>query len=117
MDEDGFVLVPRSVDEECDSESIQPRQDNSLLSYLVDIDGFVDSIADSLWPLNKFIHDNPELAFQEHKAHKALTDFIRSREGGWQVITSAYGLETAWVAAYDSGKPGPVVSFNAEMGV
>jgi metal-dependent amidase/aminoacylase/carboxypeptidase family protein len=25
-------------------------------------------------------------------------------------------METAWVAAYDSGKKGPVVSFNAEMG-
>ena len=29
---------------------------------------------------------------------------------------SAYGMATAWVAAYDSGKRGPVVSFNVEMG-
>jgi metal-dependent amidase/aminoacylase/carboxypeptidase family protein len=40
---------------------------------------------------------------------------MRSRNG-WQVTTSAYGLETAWVAMCDSGKAGPTVSFNVEMG-
>ncbi|KAM7183182.1 peptidase M20 [Naviculisporaceae sp. PSN 640] len=34
---------------------------------------------------------------------------------GWKVTRSAYGIKTAWTAVYDSGRPGPVVSFNAEM--
>jgi hypothetical protein len=83
--------------------------------HLAEMDHFIDSLQDSLWPLNTFIHEDPELAFEEYKAHDALTTYMQSRQG-WQVTKSAYGLKTAWVAVYDSGKPGPVVSFNAEMG-
>ncbi|OAK98458.1 amidohydrolase family protein [Phaeosphaeriaceae sp. SRC1lsM3a] len=83
-------------------------------ALLADIDRYVEDRAESLWPLNNFIHNNPELAFEEHKAHDALTRFMEA-EAGWRVIKSAYGLETAWIAVYDSGNPGPVVSFNAEM--
>ncbi|PNP42297.1 hypothetical protein TGAMA5MH_05979 [Trichoderma gamsii] len=36
-------------------------------------------------------------------------------QSGWVVTPSAYGMETAWVAVFDTGKRGPVVSFNAEM--
>ena len=88
---------------------------NGSQEYLSEIDNFIKSLQASLWPLNKFIHENPELAFKEYKAHEALTEFVRSQKD-WQVTTSAYGIETAWVAAYDSGKAGPVVSFNAEFG-
>nr|UWK21992.1 peptidase m20 domain protein [Trichoderma rodmanii] len=34
---------------------------------------------------------------------------------GRAVTPSAYGMDTAWVAVYDIGRRGPVVSFNAEM--
>lgn len=95
-----------------------PQQDAQDMSsaLLADIDRYVEDRAESLWPLNNFIHNNPELAFEEHKAHDALTRFMEA-EAGWRVIKSAYGLETAWIAVYDSGNPGPVVSFNAEMGI
>jgi hypothetical protein len=83
--------------------------------YLAEIDRYIDDLEESLWPLNSYIHENPELAFEEHKAHEALTKFMQTREG-WHVTPSAYGIETAWVASYDSGRPGPVVSFNAEYG-
>lgn len=86
------------------------------LAYLGEISAYVDSLADALWPVNKTIHDNPELNFKEYIAHDALTKFMQSQEG-WKVQPSAYGMETAWVAVYDSGKKGPVVSFNAEMGM
>lgn len=104
--EDGFILVPRPGDE----------QGSEVPEYLPDIDHFIASLEPLLWPLNSFLHDNPELAFKEHKAHDAMTSFMRSQEG-WHVTSSAYGMETAWVAIYDSGRPGPVVSFNAEMGM
>lgn len=87
----------------------------SKLAYLGEISSFVDSIADALWPVNRTIHDNPELGYEEHIAHETLTKFMRSQEG-WTVTASAYGLATAWTAAYDSGRKGRVVSFNAEMG-
>ncbi|KAI2472980.1 hypothetical protein F4781DRAFT_257221 [Annulohypoxylon bovei var. microspora] len=86
----------------------------SKLGYLGDISEFLDSIADDLWPVNKKIHDNPELGYEEFIAHETLTKFMASRPG-WKVTPSAYGLATAWVAVFDSGKKGPVVSFNVEM--
>ncbi|KAI0840731.1 hypothetical protein F5Y06DRAFT_261634 [Hypoxylon sp. FL0890] len=82
--------------------------------YLDEISDFIDSIADDLWPVNKKIHDNPELGYEEYIAHETLTKFMASRPG-WRVTPSAYGLATAWVAVFDSGKKGPVVSFNVEM--
>ncbi|KAF2452009.1 putative amidohydrolase [Karstenula rhodostoma CBS 690.94] len=82
--------------------------------YLSEIDGYVDTLQDTLWPLNKYIHDEPELAFKEHKAHDAITNFMRSQKG-WAVTPNAFGLETAWTAIFDTGRHGPAVSFNAEM--
>lgn len=84
--------------------------------YLRDISSYVDNIADSLWPVNKTIHDNPELGYKERIAHDTLVRFMRS-QGGWKVTPSAYGLETAWIAVHDTGRRGPVVSFNIEMGM
>jgi len=88
-----------------------------LPRHLLDISDFINhEVAESLWPVNKKIHDNPELGYHEIIAHDALTTFMETRPG-WKVTRSAYGLETAWVAVYDSGRKGPVVSFNAEMGM
>ncbi|RDW82517.1 Zn-dependent exopeptidase-5 [Coleophoma cylindrospora] len=77
------------------------------------ISSYVDNAADKLWPVNKRIHDNPELAWKEFIAHETLTEFMKTMPG-WKVTTSAYEIETAFSAEYDSGVPGPVVSFNAE---
>ncbi|KAI1770286.1 hypothetical protein F4818DRAFT_433582 [Hypoxylon cercidicola] len=106
MDEqvDGFVFVTH---EDAGLAQSEP-------GYLGEIDNFLDSIADDLWPVNKKIHDNPELGYEEFIAHETLTKFMASRPG-WKVTPSAYGMATAWVAVFDSGKKGPVVSFNVEM--
>ncbi|KAL8356182.1 hypothetical protein RB601_001473 [Gaeumannomyces tritici] len=102
--DEGFILVSKGGG----------GPDDAPDEYLDDIDEFVGSLAGSLWPLNIFIHANPELAFEEFKAHDALTKFMR-KQRGWHVTPSAYGLKTAWTAVYDSGRKGPVVSFNVEM--
>ena len=109
MENDGFIHV--SKDDACLRNSSQ----DASSGYLSEIDNAIESLQDFLWPLNKFIHANPELAFEEYKAHEALTNFMQSRKD-WLVTKSAYGIETAWVAEYDSGKAGPAVSFNVEMG-
>ncbi|KAJ6439306.1 peptidase M20 domain-containing 2 [Purpureocillium lavendulum] len=109
MECDGFILVPRPGDERDTPSEAQP-------TFLSEIDDFVCALQHSLWPLNCYIHNNPELGYNEHKAHDALTSFMRSQRG-WHVTPSAYGMETAWTAVYDSGRPGPVVAFNAEMGL
>jgi amidohydrolase len=60
--------------------------------------------------LNKHIFDNPELAYEEHKAHDAFVAALR--ELGFEVTPHAYGLETAFSA--DVGSGGRLVVFNAE---
>ncbi|KAM0324138.1 hypothetical protein ACHAQA_008330 [Verticillium albo-atrum] len=70
--EDGFVLVPRAGEE---------QGSDPTLEYLPDIDRVIHGLESSLWPLNTFLHDNPELGYKEHKAHDALTSFLQAREG------------------------------------
>lgn len=84
--------------------------------FLNDISDYIDSIAEELWPINKKIHDKPELGYGEVIAHYTLTAYMKTQPG-WTVTRSAYGMKTAWVAVYDTGKRGPCVSFNVEMGM
>lgn len=107
MADEDFVIVQRNDYEHTPSGN-KPK-------YLCAISDFIESASGDLWTVNKTIHDNPELGFEEYKAHTLLTNFLKSRDG-WKVTTSAYGMDTAWVAVYDSGKKGPIVSFNLEMG-
>lgn len=104
MDEtDGFVLIQHD-------DVVHPY----VLQYVDEITDFINSAKVDLSIVNTKIHDNPEIGFEEHQAHALLTNFLKIRQG-WQVTTSAYGMATAWIAVFDSGKKGPVVSFNVEM--
>ncbi|KAJ1333771.1 aminobenzoyl-glutamate utilization protein B [Microdochium nivale] len=101
-----FVLVASDRD--------QPQAGScTQQDYLADVNEAIESAADELWAVNKTIHDNPELGYHEFTAHRVLTDYMQ-RQQAWAVTCSAYGLATAWTSVYDSGRPGPVVSFNAE---
>lgn len=104
-EEDGFVIVRHAEVAAADAPE-----------YLDDISRFVDGIAEELWLVNKKIHDNPELGFKERIAHEVLTRFMEAQPG-WKVTRSAYDMETAWFAVFDSRKKGPVISWNVEMGV
>ncbi|RFU79684.1 peptidase m20 domain-containing 2 [Trichoderma arundinaceum] len=107
---DGFVFVP------CGACIGDYRLNNELpeLQFLDNISQAVNELSEAFWPINKKIHDNPERGFKEFIAHDVLTKFMRC-QSGWAVTPSAYGMDTAWVAVYDTGRRGPVVSFNAEM--
>lgn len=76
----------------------------------------IEDLSSDLRRISLSIHDNPELQFKEYHAHKVLTSYLRE-QSGWDVTPSAYGIETAFVAVYDTGREGPVVSFNAEYGM
>ncbi|KAL6874785.1 hypothetical protein J3F83DRAFT_728669 [Trichoderma novae-zelandiae] len=110
---DGFVLIPRTI-KDAHKPHDERSSDADSLRYLDDISQAVDSLAEPFWPTNKKIHDNPERGFSEFIAHDALTGFMRCQRG-WAVTPAAYGMDTAWLAVFDSGRRGPVVSFNAEM--
>ncbi|KAK5125383.1 hypothetical protein LTR85_000492 [Meristemomyces frigidus] len=101
-----FVMVEH--DDEDAGESPYDGSDR-----LESISQYIESVSSSLRTMSLEIHDHPELQYKEHHAHKVLTKFLTAQDG-WQVTPSAYGIETAFVAVYDSGKKGPTVSFNAE---
>jgi amidohydrolase len=54
----------------------------------------------------------PELGHQEYFASGLLTDMLA--RAGFQVEKGVLGLETAFLAVYDTGKPGAVVAFLCE---
>ncbi|RAQ54798.1 amidohydrolase [Aspergillus flavus] len=70
----------------------------------------IDAHDKELQLINEQIHKNPELAFEEFKAHDNITNLLEDL--GFSVTKHAYGLATAFVAEYGSG--GRVVAFNAE---
>lgn len=70
----------------------------------------VDDMADELIDLSHQIHDQPELAFEEHFAHKVLTDAIEGH--GLKVTRGAYELETAFEAV--AGTKGPKIAVCCE---
>jgi amidohydrolase len=70
----------------------------------------IDSSSPKLGELSQKIHDNPEIAMQEHKASAWLTDFLK--EHGFKVEKGIAGMPTAFKATYGKGKP--VIAFLAE---
>ncbi|CAG8710372.1 1680_t:CDS:2, partial [Racocetra persica] len=73
----------------------------------------IEDISEELHDISIKIHENPELAYEEKYAHKLLVNYLQ--EKGFKVTPNAFGLETAFVAEFQSkaGK-GRVVSFNSE---
>lgn len=73
----------------------------------------IDSISSDLFKLNRSIHQQPELGFEEHFAHDTLTAYMA--EAGFQVTSRAFGLSTAWMATFEHGQNGPTIGINSEM--
>lgn len=73
----------------------------------------VESSAEDLYNLSRFLCENPELALQEVKAHDKICDFLEHR--GF-AVNRQHLLETAFRAEFDApgGSDGPTVAFMAE---
>ncbi|KAG7113250.1 Peptidase M20 domain-containing protein 2 like [Verticillium longisporum] len=105
-----FALAAPALAQNCSA----PVPGNSTASvHFKAVSDYLDSIADDLWPLNKEIHDNPELGYEEVEAHDLLTSFMESQDG-WNVTRSLGGIDTAFMAVFEGSGGGPVISFNAE---
>jgi amidohydrolase len=63
----------------------------------------IDQNSTELNALSVEIWKNPELCYEEHTAHKLLTNFLEKR--GFEVQRSFAGLETAFRATFGSGRP------------
>lgn len=61
----------------------------------------IDGVDAELHEVNRALHQNPELGFEEHFAHQTITSFLSSR--GFRTTKHAYGLDTSFEAEYGSG--------------
>ncbi|GJC88550.1 peptidase M20 domain-containing protein 2 [Colletotrichum liriopes] len=87
----------------------------SVLSPKIDdvrntIEEHIQTLTDQLYTLNKQLHDEPEIAFQEFKAQKCISEFLESQ--GHSVERGPYKLPTSFESRY--GSKGRCVNFNAE---
>ena len=69
-------------------------------------------VEDEIKELCCFIHEHPELGFQEVESSAAIAALLEKH--GFQVEMGAGGLATAFRAEADSGKEGPVIGFLCE---
>ncbi|WP_409344059.1 M20 family metallopeptidase [Paenibacillus sp. MBLB4367] len=76
------------------------------------IEQTIDSHAERFKQISAYIGANPELGNEEFLAAERLTDELAFQ--GFDVKRGTLGLDTAFIASYDSGKPGPVVAFLSE---
>lgn len=74
------------------------------------VDDELDSRRPDIFSIHKDIHSNPELAYEEFKAHDAFVAVLEKL--GFNVTPHAYGLETAF--STEVGSEGRLVIFNAE---
>lgn len=70
----------------------------------------IDKLAEQLLDVSHDIFDNPELGFEEHHAHRRLTDELE--RSGLPVVRGAYDLPTAFDARV--GVEGPTVAVICE---
>jgi amidohydrolase len=75
-------------------------------SAISEVDRHYESLAD----LSRQIHDDPEVAFEEHRSSARLIDFLA--KAGFKTEKGICGLATAFRA--DHGRGRPVVAFLAE---
>lgn len=71
-----------------------------------------EEIGPELDELSKNIYDNPELGYEEFKAAAWHTELLEKH--GFDVEKNTLDLPTAFVATFDSGKPGLKVAFLSE---
>jgi amidohydrolase len=72
----------------------------------------VDDLRRDLIRTSHAIHNEPELAFEEHRASARLADALAG--AGFAVERGVGGLETAFRATIEGGEPGPTIAICAE---
>ncbi len=72
----------------------------------------VDRLAGELVATSRFLHQHPELAYEEREAAGRLTALLKGR--GFEVTEGTGGLPTAFLARAGAERPSPTIAFLAE---
>ncbi|WP_138751195.1 amidohydrolase [Paenibacillus sinopodophylli] len=70
-----------------------------------------DWVADQVIAWRRYLHQNPELSFQEHETAAFVEHTLRE----WKGLTISRPTPTSVVAILKGDQPGPVVAFRADM--
>ena len=62
--------------------------------------------------ISDYIYNNPELGNEEYKAVEALIKFLREHD--FEIEAPIAGMDTAFKATFDSGKPGMTIGYLCE---
>lgn len=76
------------------------------------VENMVSPLEKELKELARYIHENPEIGLEEHKACRAQVELLRKY--GFEVKTGVYGLETAYEAVYKGKTQGLKIAMLAE---
>lgn len=77
-----------------------------------ELETLAESHREEFEAVSAHIFENPELAYEEKEAQKTLCDLLEKY--GFTVTRKAGSLDTAFIAEYDSKKPGKTFAFMAE---
>lgn len=69
-------------------------------------------IKDKLREISDYIYNNPELGNEEYKAVEALMKFLKEHD--FEIEAPIAGMDTAFKATFDSGKPGMTIGYLCE---
>ncbi|CAH0022352.1 unnamed protein product [Clonostachys rhizophaga] len=108
----GFALLSAST---VLASTLAPRNE-SVSPYFGAIKEYLDTLKEDVWPINQEIHDNPELGYEEVRAHELLTTFMESQDG-WEITRSVKNITTAFTAVFTGNGDGPIIGFNSEYGM
>jgi amidohydrolase len=72
----------------------------------------IDANAERFKSISRFIGEHPELGHEEVLASRKLTEELEAQ--GFRVERGTLDIPTAFIAEYDSGKPGPTIAYLAE---
>lgn len=72
----------------------------------------VDRLADELIAASRFLHQHPELAYEERESVRHLTSLLKAH--GFEVVEGVGGLPTAFVAQTGVDRPSATIALLAE---
>ena len=72
----------------------------NIKNIKIDSDKYIESKMEELWNISKYIHENPELAFNENKACKIQVDYLEKY--GAKIQTPIGTLDTAFKASFSN---------------
>jgi amidohydrolase len=76
------------------------------------IHAVIDRHSERFRSISRYIGEHPELGHEEVIASRMLTEELEAH--GFRVQRGTLDIPTAFIAEYDSGRPGPVVAYLAE---